>query len=119
MTGRPIGARTGAEPCPNRSEEIHMRPSDILRLRHDEVRAIIDRYPVRNPRLFGSVARGDDSEGSDLDLLIDPLETTSLFDIAGLELELRDLLGIEVEVTTPGALPPDIARRIRKDQRTL
>lgn len=101
------------------SREICMRPSDILRRRHDEVRAVIARYPVRNPRLFGSVARGDDGDESDLDLLVEPLETASLFDIAGLELELRDLLGIRVEVTTPGSLPPDMARRIRKDQRAL
>jgi hypothetical protein len=36
------------------------------------VRAVIARYPVANPRIFGSVARGEDEEGSDLDLLVDP-----------------------------------------------
>ena len=63
-----------------------MRPSEILAAKADEIREIIARYPVRNPRIFGSAARGDDAEGSDLDLLVDPLENTSLYDLAGLEL---------------------------------
>ncbi|MFL5166619.1 MAG: nucleotidyltransferase family protein, partial [Microvirga sp.] len=54
-----------------------MRPSEILALKADEIREIIARYPVRNPRIFGSAARGEDAEGSDLDLLVDPLENTS------------------------------------------
>ena len=48
-----------------------MRPSEILALKADEIREIIARYPVRNPRIFGSAARGDDAEGSDLDLLVE------------------------------------------------
>ena len=70
-----------------------MRPSEILAAKADEIREIIARYPVRNPRIFGSAARGDDEEGSDLDLLVDPLEGTTYFDLAGLELELGELLG--------------------------
>ena len=54
-----------------------MRPSEILAAKADEIREIIARYPVRNPRIFGSAARGDDEEGSDLDLLVDPLEGTT------------------------------------------
>ena len=50
-----------------------MRPSEILAAKADEIREIVARYPVRNPRIFGSAARGDDEEGSDLDLLVDPL----------------------------------------------
>ena len=61
-----------------------MRPSEAIAGRLDEVRAIIARYPVRNPRVFGSVARGEDDERSDLDLLVDPLEkATSLSWVAG------------------------------------
>jgi predicted nucleotidyltransferase len=63
-----------------------MRPSEAIARRLDEVRAVIARYPVSNPRVFGSVARGEDDERSDFDLLVDPLENTSLFDLAGLEL---------------------------------
>jgi predicted nucleotidyltransferase len=96
-----------------------MRPSEILAAKTDEIREVIARYPVRNPRVFGSVARGEDTEGSDLDILVDPLEGTSLFDLAGLELELTDLLGVEVDVVTPKSLAPDVAGRVEPDVRPL
>jgi predicted nucleotidyltransferase len=96
-----------------------MRPSEILAAKADEVRAIIARYPVRNPRIFGSVARGEDGEGSDLDILVDPLEHTSLFDLAGLELELTDLLGVDVDVVTPKGMAADVSRRAASDIRPL
>jgi len=81
-----------------------MKPSEILAAKADEIRAVIARYPVRNPRIFGSVARGEDQDGSDLDILVEPLEGTTYFDLAGLELELADLLGIKIDLATPGAL---------------
>lgn len=96
-----------------------MRPSEILAARADEVRAIIARYPVRNPRIFGSVARGDDSEGSDLDLLVEPLRGTTYFDLAGLEMELEELLGVKIEIATPGALRRELAERIASDLRPI
>ena len=96
-----------------------MRPSEAIAGRLDEVRAVIARYPVGNPRVFGSVARGEDDETSDLDLLVDPTERTSLFDLAGLELELTDLLGVQVDVLTPGAVGPRIADSVYRDARPL
>ncbi len=81
-----------------------MRPSEAIAGRLDAVRAVIARYPVGNPRVFGSVARGEDDEESDLDLLVDQTERTTLFDLAGLESELSDLLGVRVDVLTPGAV---------------
>ena len=48
-----------------------MRPSEALAKHRDEVREIIARYPVSNPRIFGSAARGEDTEGSDLDILVE------------------------------------------------
>jgi uncharacterized protein len=96
-----------------------MRPSQAVAARLDEVRAAIARYPVGNPRVFGSVARGEDDEKSDLDLLVDPLENTSLFDLAGLELELSDLLGVRVDVLTPGGIKPRIADAVHRDARPL
>ncbi len=96
-----------------------MRPSEILRNRLDEVRATIARFPVRNPRLFGSVARGEDREGSDIDILVDALEGADLFDLAGLELALEDLLGVKVDVATTGELRGRIAQRVRQDERPL
>jgi uncharacterized protein len=94
-----------------------MRPSQAVAARLDEVRAVIARYPVSNPRVFGSVARGEDDEKSDLDLLVDATEKTSLFDLAGLELER--LLGVPVDVVTPGGIAARMADAVRRDARPL
>lgn len=96
-----------------------MRPSEILAAKADEVRAIIARYPVRNPRILGSVARGDDAEGSDLDLLVEPLRGTTYFTLAKLQLELEELLGVEIDIATPGAIGPRLAERVNRDLRPL
>ncbi|MFT4196530.1 MAG: nucleotidyltransferase family protein [Pseudoxanthomonas sp.] len=56
--------------------------------------------------MFGSVLHGEDTEDSDLDLLVDPIEGTSLFDLGGIVYELRQLLGVRVDLFTPRALPP-------------
>jgi predicted nucleotidyltransferase len=71
------------------------------------VRDIISRYPVEHPRIFGSVLHGDDSEESDLDILVDPTEETSILSLVRLEVELRHLLGVEVDVITPEELKAD------------
>lgn len=96
-----------------------MRPSEAVAGRLDAVRAVIARYPVSNPRVFGSVARGEDDEKSDLDLLVDPTEKTTYFDLSALEDELAALLGVPVDILTPGAVGPDIAETVRRDVRPL
>ncbi len=83
-----------------------MRPSDALEAKRAAVRKAVSRYHTTNPRVFGSVLRGTDRDGSDLDLLVDPLPGTTLFDLGGLQEELQDLLGVPVDVRTPGDLPP-------------
>ena len=96
-----------------------MRPSEALAKNLDAVRAIIARYPVANPRVFGSVARGDDHEGSDVDLLVDSTSETSLFDLAGLKLDLGDLLGASVDVVTSKSLRQFILENAIRDARPL
>jgi hypothetical protein len=96
-----------------------VRPSEALAKRLDEVRAVLARYPVRNPRLFGSAARGEDGEASDLDLLVDATEKTSYFDLAALEEELTALLGVPVDVLTDGAIGPEIMDSVLRDLRPL
>lgn len=86
-----------------------MKPSQALDLNRAEVKAVIARYSVRNPRLFGSAATGQDHEGSDLDLLVDALPGTTLMDLCGLQYELESLLGLPVDVRTP----QDLNRRYR------
>ena len=56
--------------------------------------------------------RGTDREGSDLDLLVDPTEETTLFDIGAIRHELRELLGLSVDVLTPKALPEKFRQRV-------
>lgn len=82
-----------------------MKPSVALQTHRALIRSVIERYRVRNPRVFGSVLHGDDEEGSDLDILVEPTKETSLFDIGGIQYELGQLLGVEVDVLTPNALP--------------
>jgi hypothetical protein len=96
-----------------------MRPSDAIAGKLKEVRAIIARYPFGNPRVFGSVARGEDDPGSDLDLLVDPAEGASYFDLAGLQLDLEALLGVRVDVFTPAEIRPTLAPAIYRDLRPL
>jgi len=63
------------------------------------------RYQTTNPRVFGSIVHGNDTDGSDLDLLVDPLPGTTLFDLGGLQVELEAMLGVPVDVLTPADLP--------------
>jgi predicted nucleotidyltransferase len=69
-------------------------------------------HQARNPRVFGSIVRGEDTTNSDLDLLVDTTEVTSLFDLAAIELELERLIGIPVHVTTAGALRDALRERV-------
>jgi len=83
-----------------------MQPSEALDAHRSEVRGLIERFRVKNPRVFGSVLHGTDHENSDLDLLVDAPPGTTLFDLGGLQDELTELLGTNVDLKTPGDLPP-------------
>ena len=78
-----------------------MKPSELLSQYKSEIIKMIQRYPVSNPRVFGSVAYGTDQEGSDLDFLVDPMNNTNLFHLGGLQDELEQLLGIPIDLVTP------------------
>jgi len=82
-----------------------MRPSVALQTHRDAIREIALRHRVLNVRVFGSVVHGDDTEESDLDLLVDPTSETTLMDIARIQLEVARLLNVGVDVLTPNALP--------------
>lgn len=82
-----------------------MKPSVALKTHRDAIRHIVATHHATNPRVFGSVVHGEDTESSDLDLLIDPTPDTSLFDIGAIRHELLQLLGIRVDVVTPKSLP--------------
>jgi predicted nucleotidyltransferase len=82
-----------------------MRPSAALDMRRADIRAAASRFRAANPRVFGSVLHGTDSDGSDLDLLVDPLPGATLFDLGGLQQTLEEMLGVGVDLLTPGDLP--------------
>lgn len=82
-----------------------MKPSQALEAKRDAVRSMVGRYSASNPRVFGSTLSGTDHDGSDLDILVDALPGATLFDLGGLQEELQDLLGVRVDVLTPGDLP--------------
>jgi uncharacterized protein len=89
-----------------------MRPSEILPLHRETIRQLVLEAGMANPRVFGSVLRGDDEDGSDLDLLVDPAPKTSLLEVAGLQMEIEQLLGIKVDLLTPRGLPPKFRERV-------
>jgi uncharacterized protein len=96
-----------------------MRPSLAVKNNIDQIRAIVARYPVKNARLFGSASRGDDTGGSDLDILVEPTDATTLLDLARLKLELERLLGIGVDIATPRALLKDLDESLASDLKPL
>ncbi len=87
-----------------------MKPSVALALNREQVRAVITAMPkLSNPRVFGSVLHGTDDEESDLDLLVDAAQGTTLIDLIGVQLHIETLLGVPVQVLTAG----DISLRFR------
>ncbi len=96
-----------------------MKPSFILDKERDAIRAAVCRYHTANPRVFGSVLNGSDTDGSDLDLLVDALPGTTLFDLGGLQIELEDLLSVAVDVLTPGDLPPKFRAKVLAEARPV
>lgn len=78
------------------------------------VRQLVGRFRADNPRVFGSVLKGTDHDGSDLDLLVDTLPGATLFDLGGLQLELEDLLAVPVDLLIPGDLPAKFRPSLRQ-----
>lgn len=82
-----------------------MRPSVLLELKRADILDAVNRFRTANLRIFGSVLHGTDRNGSDLDLLVDVLPETTLFDLGGLQDELETLLGVRVDLLTPADIP--------------
>lgn len=85
---------------------------DSIRRQRVDILHLTKRYGASNVRVFGSVARGDARPGSDLDLLVEFDADRSLLDLIGLELDLRDLLGSQVDVVTVASLKERIRPRV-------
>ena len=92
-----------------------MKPSQALDLNRAAIRQVVASHRAQNARVFGSVIHGQDTEGSDLDLLIDTTPETTLMDVAAIQLELQNLLGVSVHVLTPKALPETFRNRVMSE----
>ncbi|MFC5376958.1 nucleotidyltransferase family protein [Brachybacterium sacelli] len=69
-----------------------------------EIRRVLSEHRISAPEVFGSTARGDDHEGSDVDILVDLPAGISLIDIIGIQFELEDLLGVPVDLVPRSGL---------------
>ena len=98
---------------------IRMRPSKALAAKRDTILAIATAHGASNLRVFGSVARGVDQEGSDLDLLVDIRDGISLFEYVGLQLDMQEALGVKVDLCTEEELHPRLKARILAEARPL
>ncbi len=85
---------------------------ETLRLRKAEILKLAERHGARNIRVFGSVARGENREDSDIDLLVDLEEGRNLFDLGGFLMDLRDLLGPRVDLVAARSLHRYIRERV-------
>ena len=82
-----------------------MRPTTALALHRKGVLAAAARYQTTNVRLFGSTVQGNDTDKSDVDILVDPIPYTTQFDLGGLQMELEQMLGAKVDLLTPQGFP--------------
>lgn len=91
----------------------------LLQEKRENILRIAAKYGASNIRIFGSVARGEADEKSDIDLLVDLEQGRSLFDLGGLLMDLQDLLGRKVDVVTERGLHPRMREQILKEAISL
>ena len=90
-----------------------MKPAEALQSHREAIRRIVASHRARNARVFGSVLRGGgDIEGSDLDVLVEPLPGATLLDLGAIQVELEEALGVAVDVLTLGDLPIKFRARV-------
>ncbi len=92
-----------------------MAIDELLKERREEILAVAARHGAHNVRVFGSVARGEADERSDVDFLVDMEPGRSLFDMGGLLMDLQELLGREVDVVTERGLKLRIRERVLRE----
>lgn len=96
-----------------------MKPSVALERHREVIRQVVARHRAGNARVFGSVLKGADRDDSDLDLLVDTTSETTLMDLGAIRLELRKLLGVEVDVLTPNGLPDSFRDQVLREARPV
>ena len=92
-----------------------MTLDELRRSKRDEILRIATKHGARNVRVFGSVARGESSPSSDIDILVDLEANRTLMDLGGLLMELQEALQVRVDVATEDMLRPKIRQRALVD----
>ena len=88
---------------------------EALRRRKFEILTLAARHGAQNVRVFGSVVRGDNRDDSDIDFLVEMEPGRSLLDMGGFLMDLRELLGREVDVVTERGLKPRMRDRVLQE----
>ncbi len=96
-----------------------MDANELLKEKREAILETAAKHGARNVRVFGSVARGEADEQSDIDLLVDTMEQTSPWFPVGLIQDLEDLLGRKVDIVTEGGIYWLLRRRILKEAKPL
>jgi hypothetical protein len=89
-----------------------MRPSEALPLHRETIRRLVLEAGMANPRVFGSVLRGEDTEASDLDILVDPAPRASLLTMERLQRELASATGVKIDLRTPEEIHPKFRGKV-------
>jgi hypothetical protein len=97
------------------SKERGMDIKDFLQNKREEILRTAAKHGARNIRVFGSVARGEADEESDIDLLVEMEPGRSLLDHAALWLELQEVLGRKVDVVSDRGIKPRIRERVLRE----
>lgn len=92
---------------------------DLLRSKRAQILEAASRHGASNIRVFGSVARDEADERSDIDLLVDMAPGRSLFDLGGLLIDLQEILGRRVDVVTEKGLKTRMRRRVLAEAKSL
>jgi predicted nucleotidyltransferase len=88
---------------------------ELLKAKREEILEVCARYGARQVRVFGSVARGEADEQSDIDFLVELEPGRTLLDLGGLQYDLEQLLGRQVDVVTERGLKPRIRERVLRE----
>lgn len=105
----------GRRYCMNMDKRNPTQVIEILALKRDELYELARKHGASNIRVFGSVARREETQRSDIDILVDMDEDASLLDLARLKNDLEDLLEKPIDITTKPALHPLLAESILKE----
>ncbi|WP_420237824.1 nucleotidyltransferase family protein [Telmatobacter bradus] len=96
-----------------------MRPSEALRIHRETIRQLILEEGMTNPRVFGSVVRGEDTEESDLDLLVDPAPRASLLAMERLQEKIYRQTGVPVDLRTADEMNVRFRSRVLSEAMSL